>query len=83
MDKRPRNISISYIPQDDTAQCIQGDINTHIHITLAKDQNTASLRDYYLALANTVWDRLSIRWLRSKQNFYKRDLKVVYVLVLF
>lgn len=50
MDKRPRNISISYIPQDDTAQCIQGDINTHIHITLAKDQNTSEkeIKKYYL-----------------------------------
>lgn len=76
MSIRPKNISISYIPQCDTVKCLHSDINTHLHITLAKDSHTASLRDYYLALSNTIWERLSLRWLRSKQKFHKDDMKV-------
>ena len=76
MEKLARDISISFIPQCDAAKCLRSDINTHLHVTLAKDSHTASLRDYYLALANTVWERLSLRWLRSKQKFHKDDFKV-------
>ncbi len=38
---------------------------------------TATINDYYLALAYTVRDRLLQRWLATAQTYFKPDVKVV------
>lgn len=78
MLSQSNNVGSLNMPQCDTVKCLYSDINTHLHVTLAKDSRTASMRDYYLALANTMWERLSLRWLRTKQMLHAADPKVCF-----
>ncbi|KAF6767691.1 hypothetical protein AHF37_06242 [Paragonimus kellicotti] len=71
-----RGISISGVPLGDKTENIKEDLNRHLHTTLAKDFYVANGRDYYLALAHTVWERLSTRWLRTQQQQYLQDRKL-------
>ncbi|VUZ50356.1 unnamed protein product, partial [Hymenolepis diminuta] len=68
------------VKECDTVTCLSNDINVHLQISLSKDSRTASMRDYYFALSNTLWERLSLRWLRSKQMFRNKDPKRVFFL---
>ncbi|TPP58521.1 Alpha-1 4 glucan phosphorylase [Fasciola gigantica] len=77
-----RGISISGVQTGDKTENIKEDLNRHLHTTLAKDFYVATDRDYYLALANAVWERLSTRWLRTQQQQYLSDRKRVYYLSL-
>ena len=52
----------------------------HLHITMAKDRHSASLRDYYFALVYAVRERLIARWLRTQQQYYQHDEKRIYYL---
>lgn len=42
-----------------------------------KFPGTATLNDYYMALAYTVRDRLLRRWLNTTETYFKQDVKVV------
>ena len=50
----------------DNLFCLQG-----------KDRNNATLKDYYLALAYTVRDRLLHRFIKTSRTYYEADVKVV------
>lgn len=36
----------------------------------------ATSRDYFFALAHTVKDQMTSRWIRTQQNWYDKDPKV-------
>ena len=42
-----------------------------------KDESTATLRDYYQALAHTVRDRLLHRFIKTGRTYYEENVKVV------
>ncbi len=52
----------------------------HLHYTLAKDQYSATKRDYYFAIAYAVRDQLVGRWIETQQEYYNADVKRVYYL---
>lgn len=52
----------------------------HMHYTLAKDQYTATRRDYYTALAYSVRDLMIKRWIESQRAYYDKDAKRIYYL---
>ena len=61
---------------------MQRTFNRHLHFTLVKDRNVSTPRDYYFALAHTVRDHLTSRWIRTQQYYYEKDPKRVYYLSL-
>lgn len=79
LDLRRKQISITGIgPQDDDEEaCIRRHFNRHLHFTLVKDRVKASNHDFYRALALTVRDYLSGRWLRTYQHYFRQDVKRV------
>jgi len=50
--------------------------------SVAQDQYTAREYDVYQALARAVRDRLTERWFRTQNTYYRRDTKRVYYLSL-
>lgn len=74
---RRRAISISGIGthDDDEEESIKKQFNRHLHFTLVKDRSTATNIDFYQALALTVRDYLSGRWLRTYQHYAREDVK--------
>uniref|UniRef100_UPI00398F26E7 glycogen phosphorylase, liver form isoform X2 n=1 Tax=Pristiophorus japonicus TaxID=55135 RepID=UPI00398F26E7 len=50
--------------------------NRHLHFTLVKDRNVATMKDYYLALAHIVRDHLVGRWIRTQQYYYEKNPKL-------
>src|SRR5689334_6417789 len=54
----------------------------HLQFSQGKDEHTATALDRYLAVANTVRDRLMRRWVQTQQAYYKTDAKRVYYLSL-
>lgn len=82
-DKEKRKqISVRGIALVENVANVKKTFNRHVHFTLVKDRNVATLRDYYFALAFTVRDHLVSRWIRSQQNYYEKDPKRVYYLSL-
>uniref|UniRef100_A0A182PJ82 Multifunctional fusion protein n=1 Tax=Anopheles epiroticus TaxID=199890 RepID=A0A182PJ82_9DIPT len=81
VDKR-KQISVRGIAQLEDVNEIKKDFNRHLHYTLVKDRNVATVRDYYFALAHTVKDHLVSRWIRTQQYYYEKDPKRVYYLSL-
>ncbi|MEI6531452.1 MAG: glycogen/starch/alpha-glucan phosphorylase [Chlamydiota bacterium] len=55
-------------------------ITHHMHYTLAKDKYTATRRDFYIALAYSVRDLMTKRWIESQRAYYDADAKRVYYL---
>ena len=54
----------------------------HLQFSQGKDEHSATAFDRYLAVANTVRDRLMRRWVQTQQAYYKTDAKRVYYLSL-
>ena len=79
-DKR-KQISIRGIAPVENVVEIKKAFNRHLHYTIVKDRNVATPRDYYLALAHTVWDHLVGRWIRTQQHYYEKDPKVFSVIM--
>ncbi len=50
--------------------------NRHLHYTMCRDRHEATTKDFYFALAHTVKDHLTSRWIRTQQHYYKTDPKV-------
>jgi hypothetical protein len=76
-DKEKRKqISVRGIALVENVATVKKTFNRHVHFTLVKDRNVATLRDYYFALAYTVRDHLVSRWVRSQQYYYEKDPKV-------
>ena len=74
-DKR-KQISVRGIAQVENVANVKKSFNRHLHYTLVKDRNVATVRDYYFALAHTVKDHLVSRWIRTQQYYYEKDPKV-------
>lgn len=55
--ERRKQISVRHIAEIADVNEIKKTFNRHLHYTLVKDRNVATLRDYYFALAHTVKDR--------------------------
>lgn len=81
-DEKRRQISVRQIGQLSGVKDIQKDFNRHLHFTITKDRIVATPRDYYQALAHTVYDHLAGRWIRTQQHYYDKDPKRVYYLSL-
>ncbi|KAH7730883.1 glycogen phosphorylase [Aphelenchoides avenae] len=79
---RRKQISVRGIAQVENVANIKKAFNRHLHFSLIKDRNVATLRDYYFALAYTVRDHLVSRWIRTQQYYYEKDPKRVYYLSL-
>ncbi len=52
----------------------------HLLYSLAKDQYSATAHDRFMALALTLRERLTDRWIATQQRYYKKDAKRVYYL---
>ena len=52
----------------------------HLHFTLGKDDAHATQHDRYMALAYAVRDRVTAKWMRTKDTYRKQDPKRVYYL---
>lgn len=79
---RRKQISVRGIAEIGNVTEVKKNFNRHLHYTLVKDRNVATLRDYYFALANTVKDNMVSRWIRTQQYYYDKDPKRVYYLSL-
>lgn len=79
---RRKQISVRGIAELGNVTQVKKSFNRHLHYTLVKDRNVATLRDYFFALANTVKDNMVGRWIRTQQYYYDRDPKRVYYLSL-
>ncbi len=76
-DKR-KQISVRGIAQVENVANVKKSFNRHLHYTLVKDRNVATVRDYFFALAHTVKDHLVSRWIRTQQYYYEKDPKVMW-----
>ncbi|XP_047475277.1 glycogen phosphorylase-like [Penaeus chinensis] len=81
LEKR-KQISVRGIAQVENVGNVKKTFNRHLHYTLVKDRNVATPRDYYFALAHTIRDHLTSRWIRTQQHYYEKDPKRVYYLSL-
>ena len=73
---RRRQISVKHVAPVENVATLKKSFNRHLHYTLVKDRNVATTRDYYFALANTVKDHITSRWIRTQQYYYEKDPKV-------
>ena len=75
-DDRKRQISVRGIAQLENVSEVKDGFNRHLHYTLVKDRNVATMRDYYMALAHCVKDHMASRWIRTQQRLHETDPKV-------
>ena len=61
---------------------LQEDYAPHLRYTLAKDENTATARDRYLAFAFAIRDRITERWMDTQAEYHRQNAKYVYYLSL-
>ncbi|KAG5453194.1 Glycogen phosphorylase, muscle form [Clonorchis sinensis] len=80
-DKR-RQISVRGVAQVENVANLKASFNRHLHFDVVKDRNIATPRDFYHALARTVWDHLCSRWIRTQQFYHREDPKRIYYLSL-
>jgi starch phosphorylase len=52
----------------------------HLEYSLAKDEYSATKRDFFKSLALTVRDRLIERWIETQQTYYREGAKRIYYL---
>ncbi len=60
------------------AEALRRSIVNHLTYTVAKDQYSATDRDFFYALVLAVRDRLIERWMDTMRRYYERDAKRVY-----
>ena len=63
-------------------ESLQESFVNHVEFSLAKDEYSATKRDYLKSLALTVRDRLFERWVETQQTYYDDNRKRVYYLSL-
>lgn len=76
--EKTKQISVRGIAQVADVAEMKNGFNRHLHYTLIKDRNVATMQDYYMALAHCVRDHLSSRWIRTQQSYFERNPKVGY-----
>lgn len=82
-DERKRQISVRGIAQLENVSDVMNGFNRHLHYTLVKDRNIATLRDFYFALAYCVKDHMASRWIRTQQKIAEEDPKVCAIYIRF
>ncbi|KAG7516456.1 glycogen phosphorylase, muscle form [Solea senegalensis] len=80
--ERKKQISVRGLAGVENVTELKQNFNRHLHFTLVKDRNVATVRDYYFALAHTVREHLIGRWIRTQQHYYEKDPKRVYYISL-
>jgi hypothetical protein len=70
--EKRKQISVRGIAQVENVTNIKKTFNRHLHYTVVKDRNVATPRDYFFALAHTVKDHLTARWIRTQQTGTRR-----------
>ncbi len=68
--------------KDMTKDGIKESFAERLEYGLAKDQYTATKHDNYMALGMTLRDRLTERWIKTQQQYHKKNSKRVYYLSL-
>jgi starch phosphorylase len=69
-----------YDQPGEDAESLRHSIVNHLVYTVAKDQHTATDRDFFHAVVLTVRDRLIDRWMETMRRYYDLDAKRVYYL---
>jgi starch phosphorylase len=64
------------------AETLRRAVLDHLTFSLAKDVQSATTNDAYLAVARAVWDRLVHRWTSTQHRYAELDVKRVYYLSL-
>ncbi|XP_050524267.1 glycogen phosphorylase isoform X2 [Daktulosphaira vitifoliae] len=82
IDQLRKQISVRSIAGLEDVTSLKKSFNRHLHFTLVKDRNVATIRDYFFALAYMVRDNLTSRWIRTQQHYYEIDPKRIYYLSL-
>ncbi|MEK7992078.1 MAG: glycogen/starch/alpha-glucan phosphorylase [Thiotrichaceae bacterium] len=78
--KNKKNIQPTLLKYD--VATIQNDILNHLTHTVAKERTNATERDWFFAVAFTVRDYLSERWIETAKACYEQDSKRIYYLSL-
>ncbi|HEY9665049.1 MAG TPA: glycogen/starch/alpha-glucan phosphorylase [Allocoleopsis sp.] len=79
MSSQPIDVHI-HVEDDRTGMTIDAlkrAIADNLYYIQGKDENFATLYDYYMALAYTVRDRLVHRRIKTAQTYFDRDVKIV------
>jgi len=66
--------------QGTDVRSIQNSFINHLEYSLAKDEYSATQRDFFKSLALTVRDRLIEKWITTQQTYYRKGAKRVYYL---
>ena len=74
--ERRKQISVRTIAPVENVENVKKTFNRHLHYTLCRDRHDSTRKDFYFALAHTVKDHLTSRWIRTQQHYYKTDPKV-------
>uniref|UniRef100_A0A5K4ECP1 Alpha-1,4 glucan phosphorylase n=1 Tax=Schistosoma mansoni TaxID=6183 RepID=A0A5K4ECP1_SCHMA len=59
------------------AKNLRDSFNRNLHFYVVKDRNIATMRDFYVALARTVWEQLCSRWVKTQELYATEDPKMV------
>ena len=65
-----------------TADGIRQDFAWHLRYTLAKAEETATDRDRYVALAQSIRDRLVEGWIQTQEAYHRKNVKRIHYLSL-
>ena len=63
-----------------TLENLKQALKDNLYYIQGRDEQFATLNDYYMALAYSVRDRLTDRRIKTAQTYFKKDTKVVYYL---
>lgn len=63
---------------DDDVESIRYSLASHLLYSVGKEPVSASARDWFMAAAYTVRDRVSERWMPTLNRYYEHDQKRVY-----
>lgn len=81
----PMNNPNTLKPHDDThldVNTIKQKILDHLHYTIAKTPQAATDRDWFNAIAHTLRDCMTERWMATMNTYYQQDTKRIYYLSL-
>ena len=67
---------------ENTVQGLKEDFAWHLRYTLAKYDESATLRDRYTAFAYAVRDRIVERWIETQERYHRQNERRVYYLSL-
>ncbi|MGE5517865.1 MAG: glycogen/starch/alpha-glucan phosphorylase [Bacteroidota bacterium] len=63
---------------NDDAESIRASLSSHLLYSVGKDPVNATARDWFMAAAYAVRDRISERWMPTLNRYYDQDQKRVY-----